>query len=83
MTVALKGGCYCGRDDDWANAAECIHAARGSHLPCKACEGWPERSIVRMSRENAVFVAESSVAGTGCRYAVLETGVMYTPGNAA
>ncbi len=36
-----------------------------------------------MSRENAVFVAKSSVAGIGCRYAVLETGMMYNLGNAA
>ncbi len=66
MTAALKSGCYCGRDDDRANAAQCTHAAWGSHVLCKACEGWPERNIVRMTRENDVFVAESSVARTGC-----------------
>jgi len=55
-----------------------MHAVWRSHVLCKACEEWPKRNIVRMSRENPVFVAESSVARTGCRSAVLETGVVYT-----
>ena len=61
MAVALKSGCFCGEDDAWANAAWYAHAAWRGHVLCKACEGWPERNIIRMSRENAVFVAESTV----------------------
>ncbi len=83
MTIALISGCCWGRDDDWANAAWSTHAAWGSHVLCKAYEEGPVRNIVRMSRGNAVSIAESSVAGNGCHYAVLETDVMYTPGNAA